>query len=78
MDFSPYSGLNVQIAVSMQLQRALHNPNRGKRVSSSDTIFKKTKRCILFNHKYSFCSSSAMRVRDFRHYGYHVGKVMRG
>ncbi len=32
------NGLKVQIAVSMQLQRALHDPSRGIRVLSSETI----------------------------------------
>ncbi len=39
------NGLKVQIAVLMQLQRALHNPSRGIRVLSSenDQSFSKDK-----------------------------------
>ncbi len=32
------NGLKVQIAVSMQLQRALHEPSRGITVLSSESI----------------------------------------
>ncbi len=32
------SGLKVQTALSMQLQRALHDPSHGIRVLSSETI----------------------------------------
>ncbi len=38
VDFSGHQGLKVQIAVSMQLQRALHDPSWGIRVLSSETI----------------------------------------
>ncbi len=51
----------------MQLQRALHNPSRGIRVLSSETIGQKKKNIyILFNHKFSSCTSYAMHI--FKHY----------
>ncbi len=75
-DFSPYNGLQwqVQISVSMQLQRALHNPSRGIRVLSSKMIghFLKnikqyilltTNACLALVWPYAVCS--------------HVGKVTR-
>ncbi len=56
--------LKVQIEVSMQLQRALHDPSRGIRVLSNEMIGhflkKKTK---LFNHKCS-CTSSTSRITE--------------
>ncbi len=44
------NGLKVQNAVSVQLQRALHDPSQGKRVLSSETIdhFPKKKKIIYF------------------------------
>ncbi len=65
--------MKVQIAVSMQLQRALtlHDPSRGIRVLSSQTIsniyIKKKKKYILFNHKCSSCTSSAMCMHDLKY-----------
>lgn len=47
-------GLKVQLAVSLQLQRALNNPSRGRRVSSSETYEKKLI-YMLFNLKGSSC-----------------------
>ncbi len=50
---------------SMQLQRALHNPSRRIRVLSREIIghfLIKIQMYILFNHKYSSCTSSAMHV----------------
>ncbi len=56
--------LKVQIEVSMQLQRALHDPSWGIRVLSNEMIGhflkKKTK---LFNHKCS-CTSSTSRITE--------------
>ncbi len=61
-DFSSYSGLlwwpadwRLKNAVSMKLQRALHDPSRGIRVLSSKTIghFKKYIYYTHFNHKCS-------------------------
>ncbi len=56
-------GLKVQIAVLVQLQRALHDPSRGIRVLSSQTMSfsKKLKYIyILFNHSCSSCTSPVM------------------
>ncbi len=64
-------GLKVQIAVSGQLQRALHDPGQGISVLSSKMIghfLNKQTKYVLFNHKCSSCTSSAMRVCDFTHY----------
>ncbi len=60
------NGLKVQMAVS-ELQRALHDPSRGIRVLSSEMISHFLKLYILFNHKCSPCTSSAMCVRNFMH-----------
>ncbi len=50
----------VKNAVSVQLQRALHDPSRGIRVLYSETIFFYI--YTLFNPKCSDSISSAMRV----------------
>ena len=52
-----FNGLKVQIAVSVQLQRALHDPRRGIRVLSRETIGHFLKKNILFNHKCSSCTA---------------------
>ncbi len=62
----PANGLKVQIAVSVQLQKAPHNPSWGIRVLSSKTTshFKKIKIYII--HKcLSSCTSSWMHVHNF-------------
>jgi len=45
-----YNGLKVQNSVSVQLQRALHDPSQGIRVLSSETIghFLKNEKRIYF------------------------------
>ncbi len=63
--------LNVQNAVSMQLQRALHNPSLGISVLSNETIGhlkKKKKKIFTFIYKCSFCTSSAMCICNFTYY----------
>ncbi len=55
--------LKVQIAVSMQLQMALHDPSRGIRFLSSETIFH------FLKTKKKLCTSSAMRVYNFKKVG---------
>ncbi len=54
-----YSGFKVQIAVSTQLQKALHNPSQGIRDLSSETIgnFIKNKKqtCIYFFKYHAWC-----------------------
>ncbi len=65
------SGLKVQISVSLQHQRALHDPSQGIRIASSKTIghfLKEIKIDILFNHKCSSCIWSVMCMHDFTHY----------
>ncbi len=55
----------VQIAVSMQLQRALCDPNRGIRVLSSETIchfLQKSNIHIPFNRKCSSFTNSTSRI----------------
>jgi len=80
-DFSQWAskatnGLKVQIVVSVQLQRALQDPRWGISVLSRETnchfLKKIIKMYILFNHKCSSCTSSAMRHALLNH----VGKVM--
>ncbi len=65
MDFNGSQPFQGQNAVSVQLQRALHDPRQGIRALSSHTIghFLKTNTIYtLFIHKCWACSSSAMHV----------------
>ncbi len=67
--------LKVQIAVSMQLQRALHDPSRGIRVLSSETIchFQKKKKKKI----YILTTNTRLVLARLHALHSHVGKVTR-
>ncbi len=67
------NGLKVQIAVSIQFQRALHDPSQGIKVLCSETIghFLKKKKILYFlTTKAHLALAGAHALRS------HVGKVM--
>ncbi len=68
------NGLKVQIAISMELQRALHDPSRGIRVLSSETISnfpKKINKTFIY-----FLTTNAHLALAWLHtLRSHVGKV---